>query len=768
MPERPARVPLRLGVVLGMAGASAVVAQVVLLRELLVAFGGNEMAIGIMLAAWLLWTALGSGLLSRLPWKCDARSLVAGLQVAVGLLLPCTVWAVRASRGVFHAMPGEILEPVPVLAAALAALAPFCSVSGWLFAAGARLLAQARDKRDASAVGSMYLLEAIGSAVGGMFSTLLLLPWLDSLQIASLVGIANLATAVYLAFTPARTRIAVWAALVLAVPPLLFAGRKLDRITIASQWPGFRLLARANSRYGDLAVIENEAGRSLIESGLPVASVPDPQAAEETVHFALLQHPAPRSVLLIGGGLNGSLQQALRHTTVERVDYVELDPEMLRLAGRYFPREWALTGDPRVHVHSMDGRLFLRTAGQRFDVIITGLPGPHTAQLNRFYTREFFDEAAGRLAPGGVLSFQLQAAENYLTPQVARLLRSARETLRQSFAEVAIIPGGKAVFLASNSRGILTTSPAELAGRLRARNLQTAYVREYYLPFRLAPDRVADLEQQLASEADARVNRDFVPLAYYQDVVLWSGQFSEAYQRFFAALSALPFRRAFEAAILLMLAAAGLLRWRGAAGTRSSAAFCVAAMGFTLLALEVLLLLGFQAIYGYVYGRLAIIIAAFMAGMALGARRALRRLGDGETGSTAWATRWLVITQFLAALSPLLLYALLVGLSPVGSATGSALIASLVFPLLAVAAGALGGYQFPLANYVYFTNGAPARPGTLYALDLAGACAGALLISAYLVPVFGFLRTGELIAVVNVIPAAFALLFSRRAPAISS
>ena len=762
------RVPVSTGVVLALVGASAVVAQVVLLRELLVAFGGNEMAIGAMLAAWLLWTAAGSGLLSRLLCKHNPRSLVAGLQVAAALLLPCTLWAVRASRGLFHAMPGEILGPVPMLAVSLAALAPFCSVSGWLFAAGAALLAQEQNVRVTNTIGFMYQLEALGSAAGGILASFLLLPWLNSFQIGLLLGVVNLAAASFLVLARKPMKIAAWTALAVALPPLLIAGRKLDRVTFAAQWPGFHLLARANSKYGDLAVIENETGRTLVENGLPLASVPDPQGAEETAHFALLQHPAPRSLLLIGGGLNGSLQQALSHSSLRRVDYVELDPEILRLAGRYFPQAWAATGDPRVHVHTVDARLFLHTTEQRFDVIITGLSGPHTAQLNRFYTREFFEQTAGRLAPGGVLSFQLRAAENYISPELARLLRSLRETLRLSFADVAIIPGDSAIYLACNSRAVLTTRPAELADRLRARKLQTAYVREYYLPFRLAPDRVADLEQQLASEPQAPVNRDFAPLAYYLDVVLWSGQFSEAYRRFFVAIAAVPFRRAFEGAILVMLAAAGLLRWRHAAARRSSAAFCVAAMGFTLLALEVLLLLGFQAIYGYVYGQLAIIIAAFMAGMAVGSWRSLHRLGEEGGENAAGAMRWLVITQFLATLSPLVLYAILAGLSAVRSAAGSTLIANLVFPLLAVAAGALGGYQFPLANSVYFAGSAPARPGALYGLDLAGACAGALLISAYLVPVFGFLRTAELIAMANLIPAALALIFSRTSPVISA
>jgi spermidine synthase len=757
--------PSPLAAVLFLVGATAIVAQVVLLRELMAAFGGNEMAIGVMLATWLLWTALGSGFLSRLAREREPRRVVAVLQSLAALLLPCSILVVRASRSFFQSVPGEVLGPLAMVLTSLLALSIFCSVSGWLFAAGARLLSQAADAPEAAAVGSMYLLEALGSALGGILASLLLLPYLDSFQIAMLVGTANAAAAAFLLLPQVRMKAAAYAALALLLPLFLIAGRRLDHLTLAAQWPGFRLLASANSKYGNLAVLENETGRTLLENGLPVASVPDPQAAEETVHFALLQHPAPLSLLLIGGGLNGSLAQALRHPTMQRVDYVELDPEILRLARRHFPAEWKAAGDPRVHVHSADGRLFLKTTAQRFDVIIAALPDPQTAQLNRYYTREFFQEAAAALCPGGVLSFQLHAAENYISPDLAELLRSLHATLRQAFADVVVIPGDTAVFMASNRAGVLTTNASEMVNRLRARRLQTAYVREYYLPFRLAPDRLADLNQQLALQPGTPVNRDFAPVAYYFDVVLWSGQFSGAFRQLFAALAGVSFRRAVEVAILLMLLTASLFRWRRRHARRGSAVFCVAAMGFTLLALEVLLLLAFQAIYGYVYHQLAIIIAAFMAGMALGSWVAMRRLAEPGGAKPKKLMMDLAITQCLAMLSPWLLCAILVGLTVVRGPAASGLISSLIFPLLAVLAGALGGYQFPVANRIYFEEHTGVRPGTLYAVDLAGACAGALLISAYLVPVFGFFRTGELISLVNLLPAAMAAASLRRTAA---
>jgi spermidine synthase len=174
-----------------------------------------------------------------------------------------------------------------------------------------------------------------------------------------------------------------------------------------------------------------------------------------------------------------------------------------------------------------------------------------------------------------------------------------------------------------------------------------------------------------------------------------------------------------------------------------------------MIGLEMLLLLAFQALYGYVYQQLALVIAAFMAGMALGSWLALRRAAHA-------GMRVLAITQVLAAAAPLVLLGLFEAVGPADSTLG--LTASrIAFPVLALASGMLGGYQFPVASRIFFgriQTGTPVlrRPGTLYALDLAGSCLGAILFSAWFVPIFGFLKTALLSALVSLAPAAVAVL----------
>jgi spermidine synthase len=860
------KVSARLQCILSLIGFTAVIAQIVLMRELIVVFYGNEISLGILLAAWLLWTALGSSLAGKLASRCGpARVLMAGQEALLAVFLPLTIFAVRASRLAFESVPGETLGPGPMFFTSFTTLSLFCLLSGGLFAAGSRLCAEEAGSSTASAASSVYLLEAAGSGAGGILASLVLIRYVSSFEIALLLAWLNLLAAAWLvAGAPAarRARLALLLVAALLAPR---AARRLESKSLQLLWHGFTLVESRNSIYGNLALTGTSESRSLFENGLRVLTVPDAAAAEEAVHFALLEHRAPRSLLLVGGGTNGSLEEALQYSSLERVAYVELDPAVLGVAERHFTPVWTRAAtDPRVFVHPMDGRLFLRTSPARFDVIIINLPDPFTAQLNRFYTQEFFREAAEKLNEGGVFSFQVSGAENYISEELAGLLRCLGKTLRTVFPEVTVIPGETVHFLASNRPGSLTLDASELMSRLRQRRIRTQYFREYYLPFRLSRDRLLDLRQQIEPRAATPLNRDFTPIAYYFDVVLWSSRFHSYWPAWLESLAGLEFDALAGAAALgvaaLVLATALLERRRIARGAakahhHATLGLCVAGMGFTLLGLEVLLLLGFQALYGYVYQQLAILVALFMVGMAVGAWMASRSadsprrseippcarggersvLGDpltrpatadesavaghpfpqggkgqfhvllrrGEPQGYAVPAQHdrspvfpgftdfsqLALLQLLACCAPLLLYAVLLGLERVRNLVALLTVVPVVFPALALVAGLMGGYQFALASRLYFagqdrlswpprapTRGTATRrseelrtpeaevratrsngnPGVLYGLDLAGACLGAVALSAYLLPVYGFGRAAVFMAVVNLGPAGLA------------
>ncbi|MCK5643311.1 MAG: fused MFS/spermidine synthase, partial [Gammaproteobacteria bacterium] len=535
-------------------------------------------------------------------------------------------------------------------------------------------------------------------------------------------------------------------------------GQALEAHSLRYLWRDLDVKEVRNSIYGNLAVISTEDTRSVYQNGKVLFTVPDPAAAEEAIHYALLQHPLPRSLLLIGGGMNGSLFEALKHRSLRHVDYVELDPAILTLYGDHFAKEWSsIESEPRITIHHLDGRFFLQREQKTYDAIIINLPDPQTAQINRFYTVEFFRSVARRLSKGGVFSFHVTGAENYISEELAALLRCLNKTLSQIFPQVERIPGESVHFFASLETGGVTSHPDVLIERLRSRNILTQYVREYYIPFRMTPDRMQDLQSATRATVDTPVNSDFTPIAYYFNAALWSTRYHNAYRQFFHAIAGFGLTSLLGATALILLVVIGLtvLRRRGSRRLKTTAGICVTCMGFTMIGVEVLLLLAFQAIYGYVYHQLAIIIAAFMTGMALGSRHALRQItGVDEDGANSHHVKALLIAQWIAVFLPILLVAIFHALSGVSGHISLFVTSHILFPALALLAGSLGGYQFPLCSKTYFSSGHGMRAGlgSVYAFDLAGACAGAFIFSTYLIPVFGFLNTAFLISLVNAAP----------------
>jgi len=743
-------------------GFTAGIGQIVLMREVIVLFNGNELSLGLVLAAWLAWTAAGSALTGWLSRKCDDVSNAAAIVVCLcGLSLPLTVFALRDSRALLQTVPGELFSPLRTALICLACVSIFCALSGALFALAAQLVRGKRAVPPQLASSSAYLLETAGCALGGIVTSFVLLRFLVSSQIAMLVAMLCVGAAASLFLrTRLGTTISMAAVAAIALPLLLYVAPRADGFTFKRLWTGFDLIDSRDSIYGRLTVIGAASMQSIYDNGSILLSVPDPAAAEESVHYALLEHPAPRKVLLIGGGMNGSITEALKHPTVERLDYVELDPALIAMYRQQFPLQYKLVfSDRRVGVHLMDGRLFLANSQDRFDVVIVNVPDPANAQLNRFYTTEFFRNVREHLAPGGLLALQLHSSEDYVSPELASFLRCVMRSLKEVFPKVAVIPGESLHLFAATDPGTLTEDPQVLIARLKSRNLHTQFVREYFIPFRMMPDRMNQIHALLEPRADTPINRDFHPAAYYFNGILWSAQFGHGYARLLQNAERISFSKLLAAAIgssialLLIIVFAAAPRGR----PRASAVWCVVAGGFTLMTLEILLLLSFQAIFGFLYRELALLIGMFMADIAAGSWLGMKYLCCRRTNLLrAAATAQLV----LACSAPLLLALVYFCAQSIHAGVAFAPM-RIGFPVLALVCGIPGGYLFPIASAITLDGrNANASLATLYALDLAGGCAGALLLAAFLIPLFGLWMVAWLTAAICIGPAVLAACVS--------
>jgi spermidine synthase len=479
---------------------------------------------------------------------------------------------------------------------------------------------------------------------------------------------------------------------------------------------------------------------SFYENGLLVFSFPDVFSAEEGVQFALLEHPDPDRVLLIGGGVGDCLSEILKHG-VSRVDYVELDPRMVQVARRFLPIT-AVLDDPRVNVVHTDGRFFVKVTENRYDCVILNLPDPFTTQLNRFYTLQFFEEVSRILRTEGVFSFRVTSAENYIGQELGQFLSSLSATLDRVFEETVVIPGESNIFVATHSSDLLTLDPTILIERLKERSIDVKYMREYYLPYRMSPERAEYLRERI-EETEGRVNRDFQPVSYYYNIVLWSTHFHTGVRRLLASFSSIGLLH-----ILLIVIGFAVLTLALSRRYRSLPILvAVGTTGSAEIIMEVVCLLAFQVLYGFVYSKMGVITAAFMIGLTSGSVLMVRVLKKRKLELPHFG-----LVQIAVCVYPL---ALITGFRLFSGSFGSSTLLAIefLFPLLTFLAGFIGGLQFPLANSLYLrTEREVGRvAGVVYGVDLFGACIGAGLASAILIPILGIFKTCYIVVMFNLV-----------------
>ena len=166
-----------------------------------------------------------------------------------------------------------------------------------------------------------------------------------------------------------------------------------------------------DTAYHNIAVVKKNGQVSVFTNGLWSFSEPDRFSAEQGAHLALLQHPNPKTILLLGGGIAGLLEEVLKQPGIRHIDYVEPDPDLIDLLTPHLlPATVRSLRHPRVRLVHQDPRIFMSRSRTRYDVVLMNSGDPITAQMNRFYTQEFYANVKQRLSPGGIFSFAVSAA----------------------------------------------------------------------------------------------------------------------------------------------------------------------------------------------------------------------------------------------------------------------------------------------------------------------------------------------------------------------
>jgi spermidine synthase len=725
-------------------GIISITSQTIFIRELMIVFGGNELSIGITFFSWLFGTALGSFIFSKTFNFKNIKLTSSTLFILLSFILPLSLIFIRSIRILLNVQTTELIGIFSTAGLSFLILFPFCFFSGSLFPALSKLYHQFIGLDVKRSVGRVYIFEGIGALTGGLLLNFFFIKYLLNFQICSIICFLCLLAVILILLIEKRIFTVLLNIGIFSLIYFSFINNhfnKIEKTSLNLLWKGYQVLSSKNTVYGNIVVLEESLQRSFYENGVIIFSSSDIMNAEESVHFALLEHPDPKNILLLGGGINGGINQALKHKSIKEIDYVELDPAIIEIGRKYLSKEdLPPFNNKNINIYNVDARFFIKRCPKKYDVIIANFPDPSNAQINRFFTLEFFQEISNVLNEGGVFSFRLSSSENYINNTLAQFFKSIETTLKNVFNDIIIIPGNTLTFVASNQKGTITNNPDILIKRIKERSLNLLYVSEIFLPFRMSKERIDYTNSVISNAPSSEINKDFKPIGYYYNIVLWSSYFSEKVRDLFTFIYNLKYRNFFIFLFLMILLIPFMFLKK-----KRNIVSVVYIMGFSMICFEVMIILGFQILYGYIYSKISIIIAGFMGGLALGGWAPLKIIHNKEKTFSL-----LKKIQLSISIMSIIIAISFFALSNIESILIFGVTEIYLFLLIFIS-GFLGGCHFQLSNALYIEENSEKDWGVIYSADLFGSCIGALLLSTFIIPISGIFVSCIYLTVLNLV-----------------
>ncbi|MCK4329626.1 spermine synthase [candidate division WOR-3 bacterium] len=738
-------------------GISGIFAETLLLRELLLVFYGNELSIGVVLANWLLLEAIGSIFIGRrIEYTKHRIKWFINWQTIFAIFLLLSILLTRILKGYLFPIPGESLGLLSIAGFSLLILIPVSISHGALFTFSCRIYADLRNSsnkninNNAQHIGSVYIYETLGTILGGITITYLLIPYFSSLQMALGVSLINLIICIFL-----QRRSILPAFFLFIFGIMLFSPNILQRInkfSIEKQWSGQNVIHSENSIYGNIVVGKRQNQYTFFSDGLPIITTPVPDIAsmEEFIHIPLLILSNPENILIIGGGAGGYLNEILKHHSVKLIDYCELDPLIIKLL-RMFPTPLTENelGSERVNINFIDGRLFVKKTNMKYDAVFIGIKSPSDLQINRLFTKEFFGVVKSKLKKNGLLVLTLPGSISYISPQLRRLNLSILKSIESVYSFTRVIPGETNIILASSFD--YYNIEESIQSGLREGDLDLNFLTSSSITYKL--DRSwLDWFNESIQKVVAKENTDRLPSAVFYNLAYWNEIFSPYTSHFFITFERLNLTKVIFSIIILFIIFLVIINiGRRKRHTKNTAImtipFAIVTSGFAGMIFELIIIFTFQTLYGYVYQMIGLLTSLFIAGTGIGGFSINRFLKKCTVKTFIFLDLCIIL---IALIFSLLLY-LPFTLSPV------------LFFLFSFVCGVVVGAQFPLANKIYLKKAGNISnsSGLLYGSDLIGGWIAGMIGGTAMIPIIGLTTTCIVVTFVKLLSLSLLLIFYR-------
>ena len=696
-------------------GFYSVGGQVLLLRELVGSFGGDELFIGTALFGWLGAVALGAWFGGRKERPVPSSRLFVLGAAALLVMLP-------AARLAPMLTGQHVVETVPFATAAAVSMAlmlPVGLIAGWLFSSISR-----EGWRPVDSIVGCYLWEGLGAFAGGLVLLMLVGPLLSSQALGLGVGMAVI---FYLLFNCRRWPLgasvliaAALAAVLLTLPRLSGAIEKtLDTV----KYDPYDVAEAFDTHYGHQTVLSRDSLITLVTDGRVEASHPDLQSAEMALLPPLAYRPEASDILVLGRSEVGIRQLVAQ---LPHINMISVDPRLMDATlDRFIPY---CRGGQRFRTDPITFFTLVRTDRQ-FDVVLLNAGQPNNYQSSRLLTPEFLRLVRQGLRENGVLYvLTTYDSDRYVSEHTSRPVAVIHNTLREVFEHVAVWPGENTLFFASAGLD-LSVSVDSLTANLGRLNYDPLYFDDFYLADHLGDLKVRRLESAVA--AIGVINEINRPLLPHLQAML------DARRTDSADIVGAFFDRPLWLIALALLIVMFLIRSvTGKDRNRRFSFFLFFVAGFVSLSLELISFYVYQSLSGSLFSEIAVLIGVFMMGLAAGTFYSMK-----------YGARHLEYPSLLFLLLAVVAFPFTYDRVP----AHSQLYYHLMFLFtVAVCTGAL----FVAATERYCSGDEPlVNRGAGYALELIGSALASLLTMTILLPAIGL--NGVLVSLGAIIVVTF-------------
>lgn len=424
-PRSPLTSPWIAAVALGVSGFASLTLQVVWTRLLVQILGPTTYAFSTVVAIFIIGIAIGSALGSALAArsKTPAFGLACSMLLSGGLALAAAGgvdWALLRIGAIVSAPDAQfasVLRQEVMLVAGL--LLPMTITFGAAFPF-AIALASEGDETVTARIGLVYAINTVGAILGSLLAGFVLVPALGLHVTIRLVAAVSAITAIATLALAARGRgrlagFALAAIVAIAIglapqwdPSLLSSGvykyaPAMQNGNMEASLTAGELLSYREGSTGTVAVRQTLGTISLaIDGKVDASNAGDMLTQRMLAHVPLLLHPNPQRAAIIGLGSGVTLGSALTHP-IREATVLEISPDVVQAAGFFETENHRALSDPRTRLIVGDGRTHLMLGSGTYDVIVSEPSNPWMAGIASLFTREFFEGARARLAPGGIL-----------------------------------------------------------------------------------------------------------------------------------------------------------------------------------------------------------------------------------------------------------------------------------------------------------------------------------------------------------------------------